>query len=213
MKRIHSILLLLALPALIITGCKKDTTADVSKVVKVSFPEITLNGNALVIVATGATYTDAGAKLKDDITGAITDIQPSSNPVNTAQPGLYVVTFSAKNANGFETTASRLVAVTGVTGTVNRAGTYLRPATGVNCYITRIAEGVYEIKNPGGFAGSPDTKVIMVETALNVYSCPPQPTADFGTMSVINISFNATGVTWNVINPGFGTGTRTFIKQ
>lgn len=213
MKRIQYILLLLMVPAWLLTGCKKDTTADVSKTVKVSYPEITLNGNALVVLTTSATYTDAGAKLKDDITGAISDIQPSSNPVNTAQPGLYVVTFSAKNANGFETTASRLVAVTSVTGTVNRAGTYLRSATGLNCYITRIAEGVYELKNPGGASVSVDTKLIMVETALNVYSCPEQPTVDFGTMSVININFTATGATWNVINPGFGTGTRTFIKQ
>lgn len=213
MKRIICKILIAALPVLVMTGCKKETTEEVSKVVKVSYPEITLNGPALVVVATGGSYTDAGAKLKDDITGAITNIMPSSNPVNTAQPGLYVVTFSAKNANGFETTASRLVAVTGVTGTTNRAGTYLRTVTGENCYITRIAEGVYELKNPPGFSGSRETKLIMVETALNVYVCPQQPTTDFGNMSVININFNATGVTWNVVNPGFGTGTRTFIKQ
>lgn len=213
MKHYSKILLLILLPALLITGCKKETTENVSKTVKVSYPEITLNGNALVIVQTGSTYTDAGAKLKDDITGAISDIQPTSNPVNTAVPGLYVVTFSASNANGFETTASRLVAVTGVTGTTNRAGTYLRAATGLNCFITKLAEGVYELKNPGAAGVSVNTKVMMVETAPNVYVCPPQPTPDFGTMSVININFTATGVTWNVINPSFGTGTRVFIKQ
>lgn len=204
--------MILAMPLLLITGCRKDTTEGVSQTVKVSYPEITLNGNALVIVATGATYTDAGAKLKDDITGAITDIQPTDNPVNTAVPGLYVVTFSASNANGFETSVSRLVAVTSVAGTINRQGTYRRTATGVNCYITKLADGVYEVKNPGGFSGSTNTIVYMVETAPNIYICPPQPT-DFGTMSVININFTATGVTWNVINPGFGTGQRVFIKQ
>lgn len=204
--------MILAMPLLLITGCRKDTTEGVSQTVKVSYPEITLNGNALVIVATGATYTDAGAKLKDDITGAITDIQPTDNPVNTAVPGLYVVTFSASNANGFETSVSRLVAVTSVAGTINRQGTYRRTATGVNCYITKLADGVYEVKNPGGFSGSTNTIVYMVETAPNIYVCPPQPT-DFGTMSVININFTATGVTWNVINPGFGTGQRVFIKQ
>ena len=67
--------MILALPVLLITGCRKNTTEGVSQTVKVSYPEITLNGNALVIVATGATYTDAGAKLKDDITGAITDME------------------------------------------------------------------------------------------------------------------------------------------
>jgi len=212
MKHIYKLLIVFAIPLLFITGCKKETTADVSRSVKVSYPEIILNGDKLVTISVGGTYTDAGAKLKDDISGAISDIQPVSSTVNTAQPGLYLVTFSAVNANGFETTATRLVAVTSVSSAVNRQGTYLRTATGVNCYITKLAEGVYEIKNPGGFAGSPNTTVIMVETALNVYVCPPQPT-DFGTMSVINISFNATGVTWNVINPGFGTATRTFIKQ
>ncbi len=213
MKQITKLLILFAIPALFITGCKKETTADVSKSVKVSYPEIILNGEDLIIIPVGTTYTDAGAKLKDDISGAITDIQPVSSTVNTAQPGLYLVTFSAVNANGFETTATRLVAVTSVTaGTINRQGTYLRTVTGINCFITKMAEGVYKLKNPGGAGVSPNTTVVMVETAPNVYICPPQPT-DFGTMSVININFNATGVTWNVINPGFGTGTRTFIKQ
>jgi Domain of unknown function (DUF5011) len=212
MKRIKNILTLILLTVVVLAGCKKETTADVSKSVKVSYPSIALNGNALVTIAVGASYTDAGAKLTDDITGAVSDIQPTASNVNTATPGLYVVTYSASNANGFETTASRLVAVTSVNNPINREGTYLRTATGVNCFITKIANGVYKLQNPPGFSGSPNTIVYMVETAMNVYSAPAQPT-DFGTMSVININFTATGVTWNVVNPGFGTGTRTFVKQ
>jgi hypothetical protein len=212
MKNINKFLIAMALPLLLLTGCKKDTSADVSKTVKVSSPEITLNGNAFVIVAVGTPYTDAGAKLKDDITGAITDIQPTSNPVNTAHPGMYVVTFTASNANGFEVSVTRLVAVSKSFGSVNREGTYLRTATGVNCFITKLADGVYELKNPAGFGGSPNTIVYMAETAANAFTCPAQP-SDFGTMSVVNINFTATGVTWNVLNPGFGTGTRTFVKQ
>jgi hypothetical protein len=212
MKRINKFSILIALPLLVMIGCKKDTTDTVSRTVKVSYPEITLNGSEIVIVAVGASYTDAGAKLKDDITGAISDIQPSSANVNTATPGLYLVTYSASNSNGFETTATRLVAVTSVNNPIDRTGTYLRTATGVNCFITRIAPGVYKLQNPPGFAGSPNTIIYMVETAPNVYTAPSQPT-DFGNMAVININFTATGVTWNIVNPGFGTGTRTFIKQ
>jgi Domain of unknown function (DUF5011) len=204
------LLLLLAITFLA-TGCKKDTTADISKTVKVSFPEITLNGNPLVVIAVGTSYTDAGAKLKDDVTGAISDIQPASNPVNTAQPGLYLVKFSALNANGFEASATRLVAVTSVSGTVNRQGTYRRNATGINCFITKLAEGVYEVKNPAGFSGSVNSTVYMVETAPNVYTCPEQPT-DLGTMSVINIAFTATGASWNVLNANLGTQQRVFVK-
>lgn len=212
MKRINGLVWIFLLPLLVITGCKKESTKDISTTVKVSFPEITLNGPALQIVAMGAVYSDAGAKLKDDITGVITDIQPTSSNVNTAAPGLYSVTFTASNANGFETSVTRLVAVAGTTGTTNRQGRYLRTATGVSCFISKLADGVYELKNPAGFSGSTNTIVYMIETAPDVYNCPPQP-SDFGTMSVININFTATGVTWNVVNPGFGTGIRIFVKQ
>lgn len=212
MKLINKISTTFLLALLVLAGCKKDTTADVSKSVKVSYPEITLNGNQLVTLAVGATYNDAGAKLKDDITGAISDIQPTSSNVNTATPGLYIVTFSASNSNGFETTATRLVAVTSVNNPIDRSGTYLRTATGVNCYIAKIAPGVYRVTNPGGAGVGANTIVYMVETALNVYTAPPQPT-NAGTFSVININFTATGATWNVVNAGYGTGTRTFVKQ
>jgi hypothetical protein len=212
MKLINKISIAVLMPLLIFVSCKKDTTDNVSKVVKVSYPEITLNGNELAVVAVGAPYNDAGAKLKDDITGAISDIQPASSNVNTAQPGLYVVTYSASNSNGFETTATRLVAVTSVNNPIDRTGTYLRSATGINCFITKIANGVYKVQNPGGAGIGVNTFVYMVETATNVYVAPPQPT-DFGEMSVININFTATGVTWNVINPSYGTGQRIFLKQ
>jgi Domain of unknown function (DUF5011) len=212
MKLINKISITFLLALFVLAGCKKDTTADVSKAVKVSYPAIALNGNALVTLAVGATYTDAGAKLTDDITGAVSDIQPTSSNVNTATPGLYVVTFSASNSNGFETSASRLVAVSSVNNPIDRSGTYLRTATGVNCYITKIAPGVYKVTNPGGAGVGANTIVYMVETALNVYTAPPQPT-DAGTFSVININFTATGATWNVVNAGYGTGQRVFVKQ
>jgi hypothetical protein len=204
-------ILIAALPLLFIVSCKKDTTAHVSKVVKVSFPTITLNGQPIVTLAVGANYTDAGAKLTDDITGQITTIQPTSSNVNTAQPGLYVVTYSALNANGFEASESRVVAVTNVSGTPDRSGTYLRAATGINCFVTKIANGVYKVQNPGGAGIGVNTIVYFVETAPGVFVCPKQPT-DAGLMAVININFTATGATWNVDNPSYGTGLRTFTK-
>jgi hypothetical protein len=213
MKQFKRFLWIYLLPVVLMTACKKVSTDNVSVTAKVSFPEITLNGPAIQIVVLGSPYVDAGAKLKDDITGAITDIQPSSSNVNTTVPGLYIVTFTAANSNGFETNATRLVAVAAVVpGSVNRAGTYLRTATGVNCYITKLADGVYKLENPAGFAGSPDMVVYMVETAANVYSCPSQPVSGYGNVAVTNINFTATGVSWVVLAAGFGSGTRTFVK-
>ena len=157
------------------------------------------------------TYTDGGAKLTDDISGAVTDIQPTSNNVNTAAAGLYLVNYAASNANGFETAVSRRVAVTSVTGTPDRAGDYFRPATGVTTVITKVADGVYKVVNPGGAPGADNIIVYFVETEPGVFVCPPQPFVN-GLFSVININFTATGATWNVSAPGYGTVLRTFTK-
>lgn len=196
----------------LLTACKKETTNNVSKTVKVSYPEITLNGAELVKVAVGATYTDAGAKLKDDISGKITDIQPTSSNVNTANPGLYTVNFTAANENGFETSVTRLVAVTSVNNAIDYSGTYLRTATGEKAFVTRVAAGVYKVVNPGGATIGRATTVYFVETSPDVFVAPNQP-SDAGTISVINIKFTSTGATWNVLNVLYGTGQRVFIKQ
>lgn len=193
---------------LVITSCEKDTE-HVSKEVKVSFPTITLNGDEVVKLGVGATYTDAGAKLKDDISGAITDIQPTSNNVNTAQAGLYVVNYLAANANGFEASEARIIGVTNVTGTPDRSGNYVRGAA--TCIITKISDGFYKVRNPGGAGVGINTIVYFVETAPNVFVCPSQPTVD-GPFAVIEINFTATGATWKVQNAGYGTQLRTFVK-
>ena len=195
---------------LIITSCEKETE-HVSKEVKVSFPTIALNGDPVVKLAIGASYTDAGAKLTDDISGAVSDIQPASSDVNTAEAGLYVVNYTAANANGFEANAARIVGVTNVTGTPDRSGTYTRTATGVDCIITKIADGLYKVQNPGGAGVGVNTVVYFVETAPNVFVCPPQPTVD-GPFAVIEINFTATGASWRVQNAGYGTQVRTFVK-
>jgi len=210
MKLRNKFLLVSLLAMVIMTSCEKETE-NVSKEVKVSFPSIALNGDPVVKLAVGAPYTDAGAKLTDDISGAVTDIQPTSSDVNTAVPGLYVVNYSAANANGFEAAAGRIVAVTNVTGTTDRSGTYLRPATGVNCIITKVSDGLYKVVNPGGAGVGINTIVYFVETAPNVFVCPPQPT-DAGPFGVIEINFTASGATWRVQNAGYGTGVRTFVK-
>ncbi|HZH96355.1 MAG TPA: immunoglobulin-like domain-containing protein, partial [Flavisolibacter sp.] len=122
-----------------LASCEKETTADVSRTVKVTYPTITLKGDQLVVLPVGGTFSDAGATLLDDISGASTSIQATKGSVNTAVPGLYVLTYAASNANGFEASASRLIAVTSVNNPIDRSGTYKRTATGVNAVITKVA--------------------------------------------------------------------------
>ncbi|GAO42900.1 immunoglobulin-like domain-containing protein [Flavihumibacter petaseus] len=206
------VLIALTIASLFVTSCEKDDTAHVSKEVLVSYPGIALNGDELIILPVGGTYTEEGAVLTDDITGETSALAPSSSDVNTAEPGLYIVLYTASNANGFETQVSRKVAVTDVTNTVNRAGDYLRPATGIDMTIEKEAEGVYKITNPGGAGIGTETVIYMVETAPNVYVAPEQPT-DVGTMALSNIEFGeAGGVTWIVLNVNYGPGPRAFTK-
>ncbi len=208
----RSILIVMVL-GFFLGSCKKETTAHVSKEVLVSYPGISLNGDELVILPVGGTYTELGAKLTDDISGEVSDLEPSSSNVNTQEPGLYIVTYSAMNANGFETSVARKVAVTDVTGTVDYSGEYLRPATGIAMTIERPAEGVYKITNPGGASIGGNTIVYVVETSPGEYVAPDQPT-DAGTMSLEDIAFTEDGVaTWVVLNINYGDAPRVFVKQ
>ena len=108
-------ILILTIAVISILGaCKKEDTAEVSKVVSVSYPMITLKGapgDTVIFLATGSTYTDAGATLTDDITGAVSDLTGSTAEVDLSTPGVYYVTFSASNSNGFETTKNRVIDV------------------------------------------------------------------------------------------------------
>ena len=206
----NKILLLAAFTMMLAVSCSK-TTDDVSTIVDVSFPTIELKGPEIVRLSVGATYTDQGAELTDDITGEVSDIDPVSDNVNTATPGLYFVQYSAANANGFETVAVRYVAVTNVSGTPDISGTYNRAATGLNAVITKVGEGVYKVQNPGGSAGADDVIVYFVETSPGVYVAPPQPTT-VGTMSVNEIVITPIGASWKVDNPGYNPNTRTFTR-
>jgi hypothetical protein len=212
MRIIKNIGVLLCCSVFLLTSCKKDTTDNVSKTVKVSFPTITLKVAAVTNITVGGAFTDQGAVLKDDISGKESDIMATSGSVNTAKAGLYVLNYSAANSNGFETVATRLVAVTSVNDPVNYSGTYLRAATGISAIIAKVSNGVYKVTNPGGAGVGVGTIVYFVETAVGQFVCPAQPT-DAGDMSVTNITITGTGSSWIVNNPGYGTALRTFVKQ
>lgn len=206
-----SILILFA--ALIFAGCEKETTKDVSTTLKV--PIIELNGSGYVSVAVGGTYTDAGAKYTGE-DGSVTTIQPTTNTVNTSQPGLYTVTYSKESTSGiFTTEASRIVAVTYQNDPYDYSGEYLRPATGASAFLTKVAPGLYRVQNPGGSVGHESAVVYFIETALNVFDGPTQEETSLGvgTISINTITLTTTGGSWKLVNAFYSTALRTFVKQ
>ncbi len=201
----------LGVAALFLTAsCRKETTKHVSTTLKV--PVIELAGDKFVSVAVGSTYTDGGATYRKEDGGEET-IQASVNEVNTAAPGLYFVEYEKTSESGiFHTVETRIVAVSYQTNPKDYSGTYLRAATGVNAYVTKMAPGLYKVQNPGGAAGHEVVTVYLIESAENTFLGPLQHEENVGDIEVISIAFTDTGVSWKLVNPFYGPGTRTFTK-
>jgi autotransporter-associated beta strand protein len=93
------------------TGGGGDTTA----------PDITRIGSASIIVAWGASYTDAGATATDNVDGSVT-VTPSGS-VNTAVPGIYTITYNARDAaNNNAAAVTRTVTVSAPSSEVGADG-------------------------------------------------------------------------------------------
>jgi len=96
-------------------------------------PVITRTGNASIVVAWGDSYTDAGATATDNVDSSVT--VTSSGSVNTAVPGTYTITYSARDAaNNNATQVTRTVTVSAPSSEVGADGLsgLLRYAFGAN---------------------------------------------------------------------------------
>lgn len=150
MNKILNIVLLLA-AACWISGCKDDT-ADVSRLVDVTAPGIILKGQDLVILPTGGAFTDEGATGIDSLSGnQQTELSAESTP-NTSVPGIYPLTYTAKDANGFTSQVVRNVFVFDNSLTegydlitdVDLSGTYQHLAgEGRIVTVTQVLPGLY----------------------------------------------------------------------
>jgi len=212
MKKINFIIII---AVLLFAACEKETS-NVSKVVKVSYPTITLKGAAYVHISVGAAYTDAGATLKDDVTGAVSDITAKENSVDPSTPGIYEVSYEAANSNGFKTTATRTVLVLDYTAPaglkLNLSGAWLR-TNGIPVNYYEMESGLYSFDN---FAGSALVyPAYLITPDDSTISIPAQ--TSFGlALDCINETLKIappdTTISYSVISDPFGDSKRTFNK-
>ncbi|MBL7764779.1 MAG: DUF5011 domain-containing protein [Chitinophagaceae bacterium] len=228
MKRII-IILLAAIPALTYTSCKLKYTTDniTEKIVEPHYPTITLKGDQFISIPVSATgtYTDAGAQGLDDNDGKIYDLIPESAEVDLTTAGFYTVIYSFKNTDGYGSTATRFILVTGVDSATDYTGEYRRTSNNSPMNVEKVATGLYKTDNVGGvllpsafaltaYFGLIDDSTIVV---------PEQPT-DAGILycsnSFLRTMTDTTGgattdttISWIVRNPSFGTAQRTFSHQ
>jgi hypothetical protein len=146
------ILLLSAALLVMATGCEK-TSKGVTKITY--YPVITLQGDNPYVVQLGGGFTEPGYSATLDGEDYTPNVKVSSN-VNSDVPGIYSITYSATNPDGYSWSTTRDVYVLNPGGVAN---VYLancsmgsRQYKNIPTVIKPISDGVYEIDDMcGGF--------------------------------------------------------------
>jgi hypothetical protein len=137
----------------IISSCSKDpiiSTADRVGISKVTYyPNFTFTGNDVVSIVQGTAFTDPGIKASaggTDITVVTT------GTVDASTVGIYTLTYTATNADGFSSTATRTVVVipSAEAPGVDLSGEYMTTGGTPNATINKVAPGVYFTTNCWG---------------------------------------------------------------
>jgi hypothetical protein len=222
-EKMRKILVLSVVAALTITACKKKLNT-VSTVVTASYPTITIVGAPYISIPVGGAYTLPSATAYDSFYKERPLVVKNLGTLDNTTPGLYTVTYSAKNSNGFEGTASVYVAVTNVSDTLDLSGWYLRSAVPSKvAFVTKLARGLFMTSNVGGVdTGTQKSALvpaIFVVTSLSTLDFGSQITS-VGTLTAASeallLAPADTELTYIITNPSSvfsNTAVRNFKKQ
>ena len=217
MKRNINLIAILFL-SMVVFSCKKNDFdyqegyIGVSKVT--NYASFDMKGETYVVVPKGSTYTEPGVTAKE---GDKELAVKTTGTVNTNVAGVYNLSYSAVNADGFAASTDRTVIVSDVSpaaAAVDLSGNYARTSNGSVSTWTRLAPGVYSVFNPGGAPGT-NVTVIVFHLDANTIDFPQQIASDGGSFSGTSETFNPATKTysWAVVNGGYGPAVRTFVKQ
>ena len=208
-------LLIIAGCALLFTACKKDKD-KVSQLEAVSYPVISFTGSAFYSIPVGGSIPEISATASDTATGetGLPVKIVGTEDLDNETPGLYIIQAEAQNKYGFISQENVYVAVTDISNDIDLSGVYVRTANSEPVNITKMARGLYQTDDIGG-AASLEVTAYMVQTDENIIVIPPQPSM-VGTIYAKDVVLSYTpdtSITYKVINPYFGSGSRTFVKQ
>src|SRR5580704_8758196 len=145
------LLLWMLLSICVLNSCNKSNfnypagTVGVSKIVY--FAQLNLSGSPYMSVVEGQSFTDPGATAN---AGGDSLKVTTSGTVNTSEVGIYVLTYTAVNSQGFPASTTRTVAVlpSAELAGVDISGSYFYVATGANnATVTKVAPGFYSTTN------------------------------------------------------------------
>jgi hypothetical protein len=222
--KMKKIIIIALLAVAFLFSCKQEDIVQTKDQVGISkvtyYPILTLLGDEYIVLASGSAFTDPGATAE---AGGVTVDVSVSGTIDSNTPGVYLLTYVAVNKDGFSASVNRFVVVysTDASAAANDfSGSYARTSNGQIAVWTKIAPGVYMVLNPGGAAGTSLTVIAFNPTGY-IINVPSQPSSDGSITSCTNadggsdvIMDNSTNTyAWHVVNPGYGTALRTFVKQ
>lgn len=160
MKKIFG-LLVLALTLTGLSSCDYDGDDDSYVTHYVTFE---LNQGSKYLVPVGSTYKDPGFKATEGSEDVSSKVSVGGDEVDANSVGVYNVTYSAVNKDGYSASATRQVVVYDPSITTDISGDYVTgagsnrttgsvvPITGYKVTITKIADGLFYISDLfGGF--------------------------------------------------------------
>ncbi len=183
----------------------------------VYFPSIKINGDKLIILHKGDTYTEPGAVA---ILNGASVQYTTTGTVDTNTGDVYDLVYTASNPQGYTASDWRTVVVIDDANVAANdfSGTYQKtsPSVGKTSTWTKTAPGMYTVENPGGSAGVGLT-VLAVNCSGNKIKIPHYISADFGEVSSASETYfpSLTPIeySWIFNAGGYGAYLRTFTKQ
>lgn len=145
MKKIFIQLMVVLVSGLLFTSCDADSSANVSKVTY--YANLTMHGDAFVLLTQGQTYTENGVDAEAD--GQKLEVKIAGT-VDTNKPGVYKLTYSALNSDGFPASVVRTVVIlSNQPSTINLEGSFVRGANVNN--VTKLEDRKYICDNATGY--------------------------------------------------------------
>lgn len=144
------------------------------------FATITMAGNAYESIVQGDTYTDPGATATQNGNSLPVTV---SGSVDGSQVGIYTLTYTAINSDGFPASVSRTVAVlpTAESPGVNVSGSYYYISSpGTSSTVQKLAPGFYSTTNC--WSNATTIPCLFICTDGQNIIMPNQPTA-FGELN------------------------------
>ena len=135
MKKNYLYLAIFALVAFFATSCEKVTTEGMTRITY--YPQLTLEGETYMVLDKGSQYVEPGYSALLNGEDVTENVEVEDN-IDTTTSGVYSVTYSIVNADGFASTTSRTVVVLDPTDAVE-GFYYTDPAS----YRVASATGVY----------------------------------------------------------------------